>query len=67
MKYSIKLFLFITCFQSSNCEYGFEVDNKGTSDNILLKNNQTIFEMVLANEIRNIYMYSQMNLTQIGF
>ena len=51
MKYLIKLLIlfFITCFQSSKYysqNIGFEVDNnKGTIDNIFLKNNQIIFEI----------------------
>ena len=64
MKYLIKLLIlyFITCFQSSNYSQniGFEVNNnKGTIDNIFLKNNQIIFEIDSnVNEIKNIYIFS---------
>ena len=63
MKYLIKLLIlsFITCFHSSKYSQniGFEVDNnKGTIDNIFLKNNQIIFEIDSdANEIKNIYVF----------
>ena len=64
MKYLIKLLIlsFITCFHSSKyCQnIGFQVDNnKGTIENIFLKNNQIIFEIDSnANEIKNIYVFS---------
>ena len=64
MKFSVNLLVlsFFTCFQSSisSQNIGFEVDNnKGTIDNILLKENQIIFEISsTANEIKNIYVFS---------
>ena len=64
MKYLFNLIIlfFITYFQSSICSQniGFEVDNnKGTIDNIFLKNNQIIFEIgANSNKIKNIYVFS---------
>ena len=72
MKYLIKLLIlsFITCFQSSNYSQniGFEIDNnKGTIDNIFLKNNQIIFEIDSnANEIKNIVDAFKMNMLPEG-
>ena len=64
MKYffNLLIFFFITCFMSNihSQKLGFEVDNnKGTIDNIFLKNNQIIFEIdSKSNKVKNIYVFS---------
>ena len=64
MKYlkNLLFLYFITCFQSSiySQNIGFEVDNnKGTIENIFIKNNKIIFEISSTKrDIKNIYVFS---------